>query len=46
MIEKIEFNKDDIVFVLRHLNELVVSLDRITLGHHDVPTRCVEGNSC
>ena len=37
MIEKIEFKKDDIVFVLRHLNELVVSLDRITSGHHDVP---------
>ena len=37
MIEKIEFKKDDIVFVLRHLNELIVSLDRITSVHRDVP---------
>jgi hypothetical protein len=37
MTEKIKFEKGDIVSVLKHLNELVVSLDRITSAYHDVP---------
>ena len=37
MTEEIKFKKDDIVSVLKHMNELVVSLDRITSAWHDVP---------
>jgi hypothetical protein len=37
MADKLEFKKSDIVNVLKHIEELVVSLDRITAAYHDVP---------
>jgi len=35
MTEKVEFKKEDIINVIKHINELVVSLDRIDSAHQD-----------
>jgi hypothetical protein len=37
MTDKVEFEKERIVEVLRYIEELVVSLDRITSAYHDLP---------